>query len=248
MQQNTNSLVHSGFSFPCDSYFSRVGAICAVLGLAAYSTSAVLHPGTPPHETRAAFAHFAQEPLWGVIHLLELLGVLLMCVTGLALAWRLRRGAGGTWAFLAGAAMLVFAGVYAIFVAVDGVALGVMVRRLAEGGTEQNLLFETAFAVRQVEAGLFGVQWFIFGIAVGLFAPAFIRSEIDRRWRVAMGALSALASLGTLAFGVVQSQTGFSAISMAFQTGLYLGVLWIAGAGIFLYRSPVPKASAVQTS
>lgn len=232
--------VGTGSGESADHSFSRVGVISAILGLAIYTTAAVLHPGTPPHETRAAFAHYAEESLWGVIHLAELLGVLLMCVTGLALAWRLRRGTGGVWALLAGAAMLVFAGVYAIFTAVDGVALGVMVRRLAEAGMEQNLLYETAFAVRQVEAGLFGIQWFVFGIAVGLFAPAFLRSDIDRRWRLGMVALSGLASAGTLAFGVVQSQTGFSPVSMTFQTGLYAGVLWIVAAAIVLYRFPAP--------
>lgn len=135
--------------------------------------------------------------------------------------------------------MIVFAGVYAMFTAVDGVALGVMVRRWAEAGMGQNVLFETAYAVRQVEAGLFAVQWFVFGIAAGLFCPAFLMSSVDRRWAIGMGVLSALASAGTLTFGVVQAQTGFSEVSMAFQSGLYLGILWIVAAGAFLYLSPV---------
>lgn len=227
-----------------DRHFSRVGAFAAILGLFVYAVSAVLHPGIPPHETRIAFEHYAREPFWGVIHLAELLGILLMCVTGLALSWRLRRGAAGVWAILAGGAMIVFAGVYAIFTAVDGVALGVMVRRWAEAGTDQNVLFEAAYAVRQVEAGLFALQWFVFGIAAGLFSPAFLMSSVQRRWAIGMGVLSALASAGTLAFGVVQAQNGFSEVSMTFQSGLYVGVLWIAAAGAFLYRSPVDSQIA----
>ena len=227
------------FHGPADRHFSRVGAVTAISGLIVYATAAVLHPGAPPHETRAAFADYAREPLWGVIHLGELFGILLMCVTALALAWRLRRSAAGVWAMLAAAAMIVFAGVYAIFTAVDGVALGVMVRRLAEAGPEQQLLlYETAYAVRQVEAGLFGIQWFMFGVGAGLFAVAFFKSELDRPWSLGMTLLSGVASVGTLAFGVVQAQTGFSELSMAFQAGLYAGVLWIAAAGVFLHRSP----------
>lgn len=227
-----------------DRHFSRVGAFAAVLGLFVYATSAVLHPGIPPHETATAFEHYAREPFWGVIHLAELVGILLMCVTGLALSWRLRRGAGGVWAIIAGSAMILFAGVYAIFAAVDGVALGIVVRRWAEAGMGQNVLFETAYAVRQVEAGLFALQWFVFGIAAGLFSPAFLMSTVERRWAIGMSVLSAMASAGTLAFGVVQAQTGFSEVSMAFQSGLYLGVLWIAAAGAFLYGSPVDSQIA----
>jgi len=241
MPHSSNLPTNQNSSGPSDRHFSRVGALTALLGLIVYGTSAMLHPGTPPHETQAAFAEYAEEPLWGLIHLGEFLGILLMCVTGLALAWRLRRGAAGVWAALAAVAMTLFAAVYAIFTAVDGVALKVLVSRWADAGPEeQQLLYETAFAVRQVEAGLFSLQWLVFGLAAGLFAPAFLKSGVDRSWAVGMGILSALASLGTLAFGIVQAQTGFSEQSMAFQTGLYVGVLWIMLAGIFLYRSPNP--------
>jgi hypothetical protein len=77
-------------------------------------------------------------------------------------------------AMLAGIGIVAFGTVYAIFAAVDGVALGVLLDRWAEAGAvQQGLLYETAFAVRQVEAGLFGIQWLIFGIAAGLFGAAF---------------------------------------------------------------------------
>lgn len=62
-------------SIPSERSFSHVGAAAAFLGVVVYFTSAVLHPGTPPHETRAGFEHYASEPYWGVIHLGELLGV-----------------------------------------------------------------------------------------------------------------------------------------------------------------------------
>ena len=240
MPPTTSQIPNRGFDTPCERQFSRVGAAAAVLGLVLYATAAVLHPWTPPHETEAAFAHYAREPLWGVIHLAEFLGILAMCVTGLALAWRLRSGAAGVWGALGAAAMLVFASVYAIFAAVDGVALGVMVRRVAAESVEQNLLFETAYAVRQVEAGLFGLQWFVFGLGAGLFAPAFVLADsVERVWRLGMSVLSGLAAFGGVAFGVVQAQTGFSELSMAFQAGIYVGALWILAAAAFRHRFPV---------
>jgi hypothetical protein len=202
----------------------------------------VLRPQTPPHETEAALADYAVEPFWPLYHLGELLGILLMSAAIIALAWRLRRGVAGVWATLGGAAMVVCASVYAVFTAVDGVALGIMVDRWAEAGPEQQeLLYEAAFAVRQIEAGLFSIQWLMFGIAAGLFAGAFFASAkmpFRLGWLSVMGWLSVVASLGALSFGIVQAQTGYSDVSMAFQAGLYLGVVWIVAVGLFLYRRP----------
>jgi hypothetical protein len=94
------------------------GAAAAFAGLLVYGGAALLHPGTAPHETEAAFAHYADEPNWGLIHLGELLGILLMTTACIALAWRLRRTA-PLPAMLAGAAFVAFAAVYAVFIAVE---------------------------------------------------------------------------------------------------------------------------------
>lgn len=227
---------------PATRPISKVGAAAAVVGLVVYTASAVLHPWTPPYHTEAAFADYAVESGWALYHLGELLGILLMTAAVMALAWRLRSGASGVWAALGAAAMLLCAGVYAIFTAVDGVALGIMVRRWADAGPEhQELLYETAFAVRQVEGGLFSVQWLMFGIAAGLFAAAFFTSDEARlqgRWMGFMGWLSATASIGAIAFAVVQAQTGYTDLSMAFQNGLYVGLGWVIAVSLFLYRNP----------
>jgi hypothetical protein len=229
--------------YPSERHFSKVGAVAAISGLVVYVVAnPVLHPQTPPHETETAFAHYAAEPFWPLYHLGELLGILLMGTAMIALAWRLRRGVAGVWATLGGAAMVVCASVYAVFTAVDGVALGIMVDRWAGAGPEQQeLLYESAFAVRQIEAGLFSLQWLMFGIAVGLFAAAFFASAerpFRLRWLSVMGWLSVLASIGALSFGIVQAQTGFSDVSMSFQTGLFVGMVWVVAVGIFLYRRP----------
>lgn len=222
--------------------FSRIGAVAGSVGILVYAASAILHPGTAPHHTEAAFSHYAAEPYWALIHLGELLGILLMTVAILAVAWRLRGGVAGIWAALGSAAILVFSSIYAVFIAVDGVALGILVRRWSEAAPgQQQLLFEAAYAVRQVEAGLFGVQWFVFGIAAGLLAAAFFaraRHEPSRTWFLSMGWLSAAASLGTAAFGIAQAVTGFSEVSMAFQTGLLVAVLWIVAVAVFLAWNP----------
>lgn len=237
---------------PSERHFSRVGAIAAVTGVIVYTVSAGLHPWTPPHETEAAFADYALEPLWALYHLGELLGILLMGVTVLALAWRLRRGAAGVWATLAAAAMVVCASLYAVFIAVDGVALGIMVDRWAAADPgQQEVLYETAFAVRQIEGGLFSLQWLMFGIVAGLFAVAFFinaRSAARGRWSNILGWVSTITCLGALSFGVVQANTGYSDLSMSFQTGIYPGGVWVLAAAWFLHRDPEHVDRAEQAS
>lgn len=225
-----------------ERYFSRAGSLAAGAALVIYALSSVLHPGTPPHQTEAAFAEYAAEAGWAPVHLMELLAILLMCAAAIALAWRLRRNVAGVWATLAGAATVAFASIYAVFIAVDGVALGVMVDRWAQAAPDQQgALFETAFAVRQIEAGLFGIQWLVFGIAAALFAAAFFASRetsARRKWLRGMGWLSALSAIGAISFGIAQAQSGFTETSMAFQTGLLPGFVWIAAVAVFLYRHP----------
>jgi hypothetical protein len=229
-----------------ERYFSKLGAVAAITGPVIYAVSKALHPRTPPHETEAAFADYATQSGWALIHLGELLGILLFSAAAIALAWRLRRGSAGVWATLGGAAMVVSTGVYAVSTAVDGVALGIMVERWAAAGPEQQqLLYETAFAVRQIEAGLLSIQWLMIGVAAGLFAAAFFAAAgrpFRLGWLSGMGWLSVVASVGMLAFGIVQAQTGFSEMSMAFETGLYPSVVWLIAIGVFLYRHPEPAA------
>lgn len=228
---------------PSERYFSKLGAIAAILGLVVYGMSANLHPWTPPHHTEEAFMDYSVEPYWAFYHLGELLGILLMSVTIIALAYRLRRGVPGVWATLGGIAMVLCASVYAVFIAVDGVALGILVNRWATAEPEQQeVLFEAAFAVRQIEGGLFSLQWLMFGLAAGLFAGAFFASAqtpFRLNWMAGMGWLSVVASIGALSFGVVQAYTGYSGLSMSFQLGIYVGALWVIVVGVFLYRNPV---------
>lgn len=227
---------------PSERYFSKVGAVAAIAGILVYVVSKGIHSWVPPHHTRVAFADYATDPNWVLIHLGELLGILLMTAAVIALTWRLRRGVAGVWAILGGAAMMLCAGVYAIFIAVDGVALGILVNRWAAAGpAQQEMIYETAFAVRQIEGGLFSIQWLLFGLAAGSFAGAFFasaESPVRVGWMSGMGWLSALASVGALAFGVVQAY-GYSDLSMDFQTGLFPGVVWAIAIGVFLYRNPV---------
>ena len=99
----------------------------------------------------------------------------------------------------------------------------------------------TAFAVRQIEGGLFSLQWFMFGVAAGLFAGAFFasaESPVRLDWFSGMGWLSIIASIGALSFGIIQAH-GYTDLSMTFQAGLIPGIIWIVAVEVFLYRNQV---------
>lgn len=76
----------------------------------------------------------------------------------------------------------------------------------------------------------------MFGIAAGLFAGAFFASAgspVQLGWFSGMGWLSIVASIGAISFGIVQAQTGYTDLSMSFQTGLTPAVIWIIAVGVF---------------
>ena len=226
-----------------EKHFSRVGSIAAISGLVIYQVFSMLHPRTPPYETEAAFADYAAEPYWVVIHLGEMLGILLIGAAALALSWRLRRGRAGAWATLGAAGAVAAVIIYGVYVAVDGVALRIMVDRWAAAGPDtRELLFETAFAVRQIEAGLVGVIWLLFGVAGLLYGGAFFAgagTPFGPGWPSGMGWLGVAAGGGAAATGVVQAHTGFSALSMTVAgIGVPLFALWVLAVGVFLFREP----------
>jgi hypothetical protein len=220
-----------------------MGGIAAISGLIIYQIFLILHPHTPPYETEAAFADYAAEPYWVIIHLGEMLGILLIGAAALALSWRLCGGRAGVWATLGGAGVLVAVTAYGVYIAVDGVALKIMVDRWAAAGPDtQELLFETAFAVRQIEAGLVAVVWLMFGITGLLYGGAFFASAATSfrlGWLSGLGWLSVAAGIGAVGTGLVQAHTGFSDISMTVAgIGTPLFALWVLAVGVFLFRCP----------
>src|SRR5437660_9760474 len=93
--------------------------------------------------------------------------------------------------------------------AVYGVALKVMVNRwMQASGEARARAFEGAFAVRQVEIGLASLLSVLFGLTVSAFGSSMLHS---RRFPTWLGWLGLLGGLGTLAAGIAQAYTGFSA-------------------------------------
>ena len=193
---------------PSSSYSAKLGGIGAISGVIVLLVATFLHPmDAPPGDARAAFAEYAADQLWVASHLGQLLGVALMCGGLLALTWQLRAGRAGVWASFGAfgaAASLALSGALQ---AVDGVALKVMVDQWAAAGPDTKpLLFEAAFAVRQVEAGLASMVNVFFGLTALMYAAALLSSGA-KRW---LGWLGVIAGAATVLSGIVQAYAGFS--------------------------------------
>lgn len=223
---------------PSDEHLSRVGGIAAILGVVVLVAATLLHPmDAHPGDVPAAFAEYALDRYWVVSHLGQLLGVLLMAAGLVALSWKLRAGRAGAWALLAGLTAVASMSLAAALQAVDGVALKFMVDRWSSASPEaQVVVFEAAFAVRQIEIGLASLLGILFGLTVLLYGVAILLSSAGGAW---LGVFGVLAGVATLASGIVQAHAGFSDIAMTTSMpGTLLVLLWSVCIGVFLLRRP----------
>lgn len=230
-------------STPSEWHFSKVGGIAAILGVVCLVMATLAHPMTAaPADAPAAFAEYAADQFWIASHLGQLLGVFLITGGLIALSWRLRRGRAGIWAVLGGTAAVTSLSLSGALQAIDGIALKIMVDQWAAASPEsQSLLFETAFAVRQIEIGLASIVMLFFGLTAMLYAGAFWLSEDAPDW---LGWLALLSGAAMLVAGVMYAYAGFSesAMMVSMPASLLL-MFWGTGVGVFLLRSS-PSAAA----
>lgn len=117
---------------PSEEHLSMVGGAGAILGVLVLVVATMLHPlDAPPADAPAAFAEYAKDTHWVATHLAQLLGTVLLAGGLVALTWKLRGGRAGAWALLAGLSTVVSVSLAASLQAVDGVALMLVVDRLA---------------------------------------------------------------------------------------------------------------------
>src|SRR5690348_2359063 len=142
---------------------NRIGAVCAIAGAALLLAGTWLHPIPPdPNNAAQAFATYADDRLWVMSHLAQLVGIALALGALLIVARQLEAGEAAVWARLASAGAIVSLALAAALQAVDGVALKAMVENWA-AATQKGSAFQSAFAVRQVEIGLASMLSLVLG-------------------------------------------------------------------------------------
>lgn len=220
---------------PSEPFFSKVGGIASILGVVCLVIATFAHPMTAdPANASAAFAEYAADRNWIASHLGQLLGVALLTGGLLALSWRLRRGRAGVWAILGGAGAIIGLSLSSALQAVDGIALKIMVDRWAAVEPEmQSVVFEAAFAVRQIEIGLASMVMLLSGTTALLYAGAFRLCEDAPDW---LGWLAMLSGVMMLLAGIMSAYAGFSGSAMGVSmTASSMLMLWGIAVGVFLF-------------
>lgn len=225
-----------------DKNIFNAGAAAATAGAAILTLATLLHPlHAHPTDAPAAFAEYAADRLWVVTHLGQLAGIVLIGGALLALSWCWRSSPVRAWAAAGAVGTIVSITVGGALQAVDGIALKVMVDRLAAAAPEQRaLVFEATFALRQVEVGVASVLALFLGLTVALYGVAQWRDAYTSKWLAGLGLIS-----GGLMFagGIVQAHTGFSDATMAFSMpGGVLFVAWALGVARYLRRARLKQA------
>ncbi len=98
------------------------------------------------------------------------------------------------------------------------------------------MLFQGAFAVRQIEIGLASLMTLLFGVTVMIYGIALV---VDRSFPTWLGVLGIAGGVPLLVAGAVMAHTGFSGVAMAVSMPSSILLLaWIISVGIFMWPSP----------
>jgi hypothetical protein len=194
-------------------HLARIGAVAAWAGAPTLFVATLLHPmSADPNDAPAAFAEYAASTTWVATHLGQFLGVAMLGVALVGVAAAMEAGAAAAWARVGVLGTAASVATAAALQAVDGVALKAAVDRWARAtGEARARAFEAAFAVRQVEIGAASLLSVLFGLTVSIFAVAMLCGRRFPPWLAAVGVVGGVA---TIAAGVAQAYTGFSALSM----------------------------------
>ena len=201
----------------CTPSTSRLTAGLLLVGAAGQVPLSLLHPHqAQPNNSREAFTEYAGAGGWVEVHLGQYVGALLIALglVTLALTLAQRPGVAGQLGRLAGVTAVVSAAVFAVQMAVDGVALKAAVDQWASAPAGQEAAaYGVAEGVRSLEKGLSALFHLNNGITI-------------------LGWLGLAAGLGFLVTSVVTARTGFSpeAADVALLPTLLLMAFLVFGA------------------
>ena len=220
----------------------RVGAVVGVLGVVLQIVMDQLHPSAAqPNDSVAAFREYARSDIWTSVHIGQFFGTLLIVAALLALARSCARqpGSAGALAVLGAGAAVVTASVFAVQMAVDGVALkaAIEVWVTATGSTDQVSAFHLADSIRSVEKGVGGFFQLTNGTALFALGLSVVLGRAYPRW---LGWTGAAAGVGFLVGGAVTAHTGFSTeATTVLLVPLLLFVVFLLGACAAMWRRGV---------
>jgi len=218
---------------------ARMTAVLMVLGAASQLPLGLLHPHhAQPNDSRAAFAEYAHSHDWVMVHLGQYMGALLVTIglVTLAVTHTRRAGIAGQLGRIAAITALVSTAVFAVQMALDGVALKTAVDHWASVSSDQRAsAFDVADALRSLEKGLSA----LFHLNNGLTLLALGLATLTRRGTSIVGWLGYLAGVGFLIEALLTAQTGFSQRAGTFALiPTLLLIAFLIGAARTIWRGP----------
>ncbi|NJM28357.1 MAG: hypothetical protein HC856_09365 [Pseudanabaena sp. RU_4_16] len=215
---------------------ARLGTVAAFVGSFLMFVSTLLHPSqSDPNIPLNAFAEYSANSIWVWSHLGQFAGVVGLGMSLVAFAATFEPGRAAAWARLGLVGTVAVIALAAALQAVDGVALKVMVDRWAIAtGETRTIVFEAAFAVRQIEIGLASLLSILTGFTLTIFGFAILLST---RYPIWLGWIGLVNGLGTVGAGAAQASTGFSDLSMilSMSTSVVL-LVWAIAVGILMWQ------------
>jgi len=195
-----------------DRALLRIGAVAAVAGIVLEILMEILHPSkADPNNSVAAFREYAAHSnTWTAVHIGQFFAALCVMIGLVALARSAGRQPGlpSALALLGGITAVMVATVFAVQMAVDGVALKAAFDAWAgASGAEKTVAFRIADEVRWLEKGLGGFFQMLNGVALIALGLSLALGRRYPRW---LGWIGAVAGAGFLAGGGSTAHTGFS--------------------------------------
>jgi lysylphosphatidylglycerol synthetase-like protein (DUF2156 family) len=222
-----------------DSALLRIGAVAGITGLLLQVAMDQMHPAhAQPNDSNAAFTEYSHYGPWTGVHIGQFLGTLLLVIALLALARGLsrQRGLAGALAMLGAVTALILAAVFAVQMAVDGVALrsAIDTWTSAAAGPEKTSAFQVADALRGLEKGLSGFFHLNNGITLITLGLSIALGRLYARW---LAGVAVLAGIAFLIGGVVTAQSGFSSdAGLVLTPALALLAVFIVGICVSMWR------------
>ncbi len=202
-----------------------------------------LHPmQADPNVPLAAFTEYAADRHWIASHLMQLSGVALMATALVLLSRIMAGGPAGTAAYLGSCGAIASLAVASALQAVDGVALKAMVNAWsAAPASQKEMLFNAAFAVRQIEIGLASMTALLSGLTISIYGIALMR---DLRFPKLLGITAIAGGVPAAIAGVVMAYSGFSDLAMNLNLPANsLVLVWMIALGVYVWIEPARLVS-----
>jgi hypothetical protein len=232
-----------------DSALLRLGAVAGIAGVVLQVVMDQMHPAqADPNDSRAAFTEYSTYGLWTTVHIGQFLGTFLIALGLLVLARALsrQRGLPGALAVVGAVTAVLLTAVFAVQMAVDGVALRSAIQTWvnAAPGPQKVSAFQVADGLRGLEKGLSGFFHLNNGFTLITLGLSIALGHLYARW---LGWTAVLAGVAFITGGVVTAHVGFASdAGVALTPALLLLALFVVGICVSMWRRATIQPDAGQ--